>query len=266
MLKLFYSFILLASFAFFQNIYAIKTSKTPYIKNPYVTDAVWNTLTPYFIPSDSHERAVLDRIFLKKRVLSSLESLEKLGFYLLTGPERAVFIALHQKLKGYIIKGYLDTYEIDEAYWLMRRAEGSKRIQASISAHGFEQIMKVPKKWIYPLPIESEPKKGHGRRNFLLLCEKMDILEEPKYLKAYKKKMTFETLQGLYVVISENLLIDSVFPDNIPFCKDGKIAFIDTEHFDDTSQQIPFEVLNKYLSEEMAAHWQRLILETNSSY
>ena len=35
---------------------------------------------------------------------------------------------------------------------------------------------------------ESEPKKGHGRRNFLLLCEKMDILEEPKYLKAYKKK------------------------------------------------------------------------------
>jgi len=243
----------------FQGAYGIKPTDAPYVRNPYVDDVTWNALTPYFLPSNSHERAVLDRIFMKKRALSSFESMEKMGFWVIADVQKQLVVAFHQKLKGYIIKAYLDTFNVDEAYWFKRRIDGARHIQASIEAHGFEHIMKVPKKWIYPLPPGPDPKPGNTRRNFLLICEEMDILSDEKNRNAYQKKASREILDALYLIITENLLIDSVYIDNIPFCKDGRIAFIDTEHFLDTTHTLSLEVFLRFISPQMGEYWQYLM-------
>lgn len=228
--------------------------------NPHVDPILWQELTPYFLPADCREKAILDEIFSKRRVLSSVKSMRKAGFNLVTRPEEKILVARHPKLKGYLIKVYLDSMNIQEWYWWRKRIEGVKVIQASIERHGYQGIMKTPKKWIYPLPAEPSPKPEHTRRNFILVVQDIDILHDIYNRSAYKKKMTPQLLDALYTVITENLLIDAVYADNTSFCRDGRLAFIDTEHAQDRTQPVPLSAVGQYLSKEMRAYWEQLIV------
>jgi hypothetical protein len=88
----------------------------------------------------------------------------------------------------------------------------------------------------------------------------MDILSVHGNKKAWKKKMNRQLLDALYTIIMENLLLDSVYADNIPFCKDGRIAFLDTEHTLDTTQAIPIQAIGQYLSKEMLSYWEHILI------
>ena len=135
-------------------------------------------------------------------------------------------VAKHPFLPNYVIKAYLDTHnEIDEEWkFLVDRIIGARIIQESIDDNHYNHLMKVPKKWIYALP-------NPGRRKYVLVAENMNLLSPAKNADSYLKKMNKERLGALFVLLKENLLIDSIYIYNIPFCTDGKIAFIDTEHF-----------------------------------
>ena len=85
----------------------------------------------------------------------------------------------------------------------------------------------------------------------------MQLLDHTANLKAFKKRMTPTILEHLYILLSEEKLIDSVYPDNIPFTHSGKIAFIDTEHWH-CSGKVPYEKLLRYLSSDMQACWHAL--------
>lgn len=74
--------------------------------------------------------------------------------------------------------------------------------------------------------------------------------------------MNKEKLEALYTMLSENLLIDSTFIDNIPFSKDGRIAFIDTEHYNSTLKEVCYEMVGAQLSPNMQEHWNQLINKT----
>jgi hypothetical protein len=231
------------------------------VRNPYVSDEIWNAVEPYFVPEFSPVKAALDTIFSKSRVLSSLKSMSKAGFNRLTHPSRKVIVATHPYLKGYLVKVFLDTMDNAEWHSWLRRARGARIIQDAINIHGYQHIMKVPKKWIYPLPADPSPRKdGIYRKNFVLLVQQMDILDDRKNWKAYKKKMTPEILNALYTLLTEYKLIDSVYADNVPFCKDGKMAFIDTEYTGDTTMDVPLSAVGQYLSKPMVAQWEQLIV------
>lgn len=231
-----------------------------YVQNALVSEEVWQQIHPFLLPDNHPIKKSLDQIFRQSRVLESTSMMKLAGFDLITHTQNSMKIASHPRLKGYLIKAYLDSENVQE--WLLwkRRIEGAQVIQKSIDQHGFGAIMKVPKKWIYPLPPKPKSKAAHPRQ-FILVVEDMRLLSNKKNLAAYKKKITPEKLDALYILFTENLLIDSVFADNVPFSKDDKIAFIDTEHFNDTTQPLRLYRFAQYLSPQMHAYWEALLIK-----
>ncbi len=238
-------------------------SPSPYTDNPYVEAKVWEILTPYFLPEHFPEKAALDRIFSKRRVLSSEKALRKSGFLIVNTSEK-ILVARHYQLKGYLIKTYLDDSAVlketntQEWYWWKKRIDGANIIQASINNFGYQDIMKVPKKWIYPLPADPAPKEGQNGRNFILVVEDMQAFDKFNARKAYRHAITPSLLDAIYAMLIDTQLYDGVYPHNVPFCSDGKLAFVDTEHVYHP-YEVPLVVLAQYLSPDMHAYWDQLI-------
>lgn len=231
-----------------------------YVYNPLVCNSLWNELKPYFLPIDHPLKARLDHLFKKNRVTLSEETFEKAGF---GKPKKRrpdqIIIGSNPLFKKYIFKVYLDTQPVlnEWIYWV-KRIEGARAIRACLKRHDYTHFT-VPHKWIYPLPEEPSPPSDvmYHRKNFILIADKMDILKSKDNLKAFKNRMTPERLDELYTILTEEGLIDSVYPDNIPFTKNGQIAFIDTEHHH--LSPVPYHKISQFLSPKMRQYWQSLI-------
>lgn len=236
-----------------------------YVQSPYVSEELWNELKPYFLPENHPKKKVLDAIFSKKRLLLSRKFMKHAGFDVLKHPQRDIVVAKHPELKGYLVKAYLDNKKIDEWKWWKKRIDGVRQVQECIDRYNFNAIMKTPKKWIYPLPSEPSPPDFPGikRKNFILVVEDMNILSRKENLQAYRNNMTTPLLDALFIVLTENLLVDSIYAPNIPFCRDGKIAFLDTEHFNNTTRPMKLMKMMRYLNPEMRSYWKKLVPEFN---
>lgn len=232
-----------------------------YVRNPYVSEEDWNKLQPYFLPENHPAKGVLDSVFRGQRVLKSLDAMKNAGFKPVRRPQNDLVVSRHAKIPGYIFKAYLDKIDVDERYWFQRRAAGARQVKECIDRHGYNSIMKVPQKWLYPLPPEPSPLKSRRvwRKDFILVVDDMQVLKYKKNRSAYKKRVTPEILDALYNVLMENLLVDSLYLSNITFCKDGKIAFLDTEFYNDTTHPMKMWKLAQYLSSDMHAYWDQLI-------
>jgi len=230
-----------------------------YPYNPYVDIETWDKLKPYFLPYDHPIRPVLDKIFASERVTLNRESFEAAGFKLRPpkNPTNLV-VGKHPRLKGYLVKSFLDIQTVCEWDNYVKRIDGAQSIQQCIENHGYQKDFKVPKKWLYPLPSDSSSPDDpqYQRRNFILLVEDMHILGHRANTSYYKNRITPEKLDALYVILTEVGLIDSLFKGNIPFNKSGKINFIDTEHHH--LWPIKYERLLKCLSPKMQTYWQNL--------
>lgn len=235
-------------------------AKTAYSYNPFVPLDDWNSLQPYFLPVNHPIKDKLDRIFTQKRATASKETFEGAGFGKITLRQPTnIVVGKHPNLKGYLVKAYLDSQPdfIEWGNWL-NRILGAQAIKECIKRHRFNDFL-APKKWIYPLPEYPSPphKPGYHRKNFILVVEDMNILSNQETVDRYKKKVSREQLKGLYTLLSELGLIDSIFPDNIPFTKSGKIAFIDTEHHH--LWPVDYQRFKQFLSPIMQEYWQTLI-------
>ncbi|HEV8051595.1 MAG TPA: hypothetical protein VGP47_03805 [Parachlamydiaceae bacterium] len=232
---------------------------TGYVRTSYVSQEIWDQVSPYFFPEHFPEKAVLDEIFSKRRVLKSVNSMYKSGFNLIQKSRTKIIVGRHLNLKGYIIKAFLDESTAPDWHCFLKRIIGVRAIQAKIDQYGYQAIMKAPNKWIYPLPPENFPAKDIPyRKNFILIAEEMDLLNHKQNLKAYKTKMTPQILDAYYTLLTELKLIDSVYADNTTFCTDGRLAFVDTEHSLNTEIPVPLPTVAQYLSPEMIAYWQHL--------
>lgn len=219
--------------------------------NPYVHADTWNTVSPYFLPENHPIKAQLDRIFSEHRAILNEASLKRAKFKNATpGRFSHTVVTTHSKLKGYFVKLFTDYQHIDEVRQLMKRINGARIIKDAIIKHGYQLLCKVPNKWIYPLPPEPSPPPGTFRKNFILIAEDMDIYGKVKNYSRWRgKKMTEEKVKAVYTLLQEEGLSDSVFAFNVPFTKDGRLAFIDTEHFH--NWPVKFEKMMRYLSPSM---------------
>lgn len=238
------------------------TSANGYEPSPFVAPALWNEVEPYLLPSNHPIKPSLDKIFHRSRATGSLRAMRRADFTL--DPPRTadrLIAAKHPKLKGYLIKTFTDaqTMVTDEGYLWIQRIKGARLIQESLDRHGFNSLMKVPKKWIYPLPQDPAPEGETYRRNFVLVVEDMKILHSSKNERAYLHDISKDKLKALYAVLTENVLIDSIYIDNIPFCRDGRIAFIDTEHYLTSIKPLRLHRLASRLSPAMQSYWLSLI-------
>lgn len=238
----------------------LHTHTQAYTPSPYVSTELWEELKPYFLPENHPVKPALDAIFTSSRAICSSKTLKIAGFkFADPNTPRSATAAKHSKLKGYLVKLYTDDQPFSGEWedW-KKRIVGARYIQEAINRHGYQSLFKVPQKWIYPLPDKPAPPAGHHRKYFVLIVEDMKILKNDDNLLFWRSvAMTFEKLDALHTILHEEGLIDSVYPDNVPFCKDGKLAFVDTQHY--RQWPIKFYRLTPYLFKEMQMYWEQII-------
>lgn len=240
--------------------YASYTSvEDGYTKPNEISDEVWDAICPYFVPEDSEEKAILDSIFMQRNLLHSRSHLILGGFTILTKAKHKIAVMRHPALPGYVLKVYLEGSDTDEATWWLKRIYGADGIREKIVEYGYEGILKVPHKMVYPLPHYPESDRGDYPKHFILLAEEMDILTHKENKDAYAKLMDKERLFAFYTIVSEMKLQESIYIFNAPFCKDGRIAFIDTELCLDDTDTVPYKELTNFLSSKMQRYWNLLI-------
>lgn len=224
-----------------------------------ITKVIWKQVKPYLLPEDnSGIKPFLDKICSKRRILSSTKQLEKAGFVIIFQQvNRGLVVARHPKLPGYLLKMYLDSSpRVEWPLWILR-AKGARIIQNLLNKHSYNGLMKVPHKWIYPVPKFDRPLANGNTfpKDFILIVQDMRLLTDKYSLYCYKNLMTFELLKALYTMIEEGGLSDSHLK-NIPFSADRKIAFIDTEYVN--SWPVHFDWLTSHFSPVHQAYWLKL--------
>lgn len=235
-----------------------------YQKPAHVDTGVWNQLTPHFLPEDHPIKAKLDTIF-SARATQNTASLKKAGFI---DPEPRKYsrtvVTRHPRLKGFVIKLYTDDSPLNDAFELLLRVTGANYTRDAINRFGYQSIFAVPKKWIYPLPESRLSTDGSYPKNFILIAEDMNVLERSDNYYWWKSGLvTKKILDALYMIVQEAGLDDSVMPSNIPFTKDGKIAFVDTPCYH--RWPVGFDRLTRHLSPAMRKHWSLLISKNGPS-
>lgn len=202
-------------------------------KSPYISAEIWQKVQPYLILEKHPIKTKLDQLFRAKRITMSSSTLASAGFvHVRPRKYSRCVVTTHPLLKGYIIKLFLDT-QASQCDWqkFISRAQGAQSVQEAINRLGYGSMFKVPKKWIYPLPADPAPHPALHRKNFILVEEDMKIVSDKENRLRWMNDhyMTKERLTAYYTLIKEQGLTDCIHCNNVPFCKDGKMAFVDTE-------------------------------------
>lgn len=226
-----------------------------YKRPDHIPIEVWEQVESKLLPIDHPIKRKLDKIFSIPGVNKNAKSLISAGFRF--PPIRTklnAVVAKHPKLKGFRIKTFTDEqpYPNEWTNWL-NRIRGAELIAEMIESRGYHSTFKTPQKWMYLIPNQKENSTG---RSFLLVVEDMKLNDNEANKKSWRKNVSVETLDALHDLIETLGLIDSVYIDNIPFSIDGKIAFIDTEHF--LKWPVPYYKLNKRLSNKNRSYWTSL--------
>ena len=227
----------------------------PYLEGRARSEA---EVAPYLLPDDHPIKPTLDHIFNTSRATLNLHTLTEAGF---TKAKPRKFTKLivnrHPEMPGYLFKLYLDAQRYykdkpEHHHWLMR-IQGANRIRTMISERCLEGEFKVPRKWIYKLPSSHQPSSGYLAKHYILITEDMDILSGKENEEAWASDwVTPKLLDDLYGILKDLGLHDCAKPDNIPFSRDGRIAFIDTQYCD---QSVDYKRLIPFLSESNKSHW-----------
>lgn len=223
-------------------------------------DKIKAEVSPYLLPEGHPIKVHLDAIFSKSGVLASIESMEEAGFNIIIYRQgRGLIVASHPLLDNFLIKTYLDTVKHVEWTRWVRRAKGRERMQKFLDDHPqYAPYLKAPKKWIYKIPEcgmgsateESVP------REYILLVENMDLVDKTTNEMMYKTVITYEALDGLYLIIDKTGFSDGHI-GNLPFSADQRIAFIDTEYTN--TWPVHFDWLTKWFAPRKKRYWNRLI-------
>lgn len=233
-------------------------SLNAYVKPETIGDAQWDFTSPYFLPEDHPIKGELDQLF-STRVIASPEALKEAGFKTVAfNVKTGVHVLRHKKLKGYVLKLYTDDWGgvCDWCMWV-KRAKGANFIREAIDRHGFTQFT-VPKKWVYPLPLHTYPTNAIQPKSFVMVVEDLEPVDEFHNRALWKSSLvTKERLNEFFILLNEVGLLDSVYSDNVPFVKGGKIGFVDTEHFHEWP--VPLQKIPLFLNKKMGAYWMQLI-------
>lgn len=228
-----------------------------------VSEECWASVQPYFLPVNDNLRVRLDRIFSASRVTADRKSLEAAGFELTPDQGLHVVVASHRDLKGYLVKVILDKYDPNTAgkgedwqHWI-KRIEGERVIRLAINDLGYKKYFKVPRQWIYPLPRgpKCPEKEGYYPKGFILIVEDMKLESKETNTQLYRK-IGKKYLDAIYTITTKYGLSDCCNKHNLPWCKDGKMAFVDTETFH--NWPINYHRLVEFLSTDKRTYWKKL--------
>ncbi|MBA3958069.1 MAG: hypothetical protein H0X51_06725 [Parachlamydiaceae bacterium] len=234
-----------------------------YTPSVYVNPTLWQELEPFFLPEDHPIKETLDALFLQSRITLSLKTLRQAGFkpvHKVTAANK-VIVLKHSKLKRYLVKLFTDDQPFG-AEWVewKTRIMGAEYIQKAIERHNYQKWFKVPRKWIYPLTDAELPPGPYVRKFFVMVVEDMRIKSEESNYLCWRSIMLMPArLDALYTLLQEEGLMDSIYPDNVPFCKDGRQTFLDTMHYH--KWPVNLGRLTPCFRSKMQKYWQQLIVQ-----
>jgi hypothetical protein len=215
--------------------------------NIYLTDEMKKKISPHLLPLDHPIKTAVDQIFSGTRVTYSEGAIQAAGFDILFSmPSSHTIVAKHPLVPGYVFKIHLDSektgrYGTPSWVWLTRRCEYVGKIRKIIRKNNIRHFI-VPDKWVYALP----PSK---KQPIVLIAQELDVLNEAESREAYQTVITPEHLHELHLILKTGL--GSTHLDkNVPYTKQGKFAFIDTER-----TQKNYRKSVKYFSERMKRYW-----------
>lgn len=225
-----------------------------------ISDEAWEAVKPYLLPENHRLKAKLDKIFMGSRALLNAQTLHAAGFRNVTPNKYSrCIVTTHSKLKGYVVKLFLDS-QVGLCDWkhFAARAYGASCIKEAIPRLGYQAIFKVPEKWIYMIPEHPAPPPGLERKNFILIAEDMRILPNDLNRSLWRSnRMDQKRLRAYYTIIKDQGLSDSVICFNVPFCEDGKNAFVDTEY--NHCYPIDYIRVFRYLGPQGQALWRDIL-------
>lgn len=238
-----------------------------FVKPPGVSDEWWERITPHLISKNHPLKKKLDKLFAKKRIIKNQKSLLRSGFDIMPPQQHThVIIASHPQIPGYLLKLYTDNQKyhmrLPEYYLWVFRAEGARLVREIIAKRHWEGIFKAPQKWIYPIPLSSKAPKSKGKKiyypkQFILVVEDMNIHSEKRCAKLWKSGLiNSELLSCLQELLQEAGLWDGAKPANIPFSRDGRIAFVDTQSY--YRYPVVYHKLDPMLNPELLPFWQQI--------
>lgn len=207
---------------------------------------------PYFLPKDHALRPILDKIFSQPSVLRNDGTLMQSGFRIISAHKSSYTRVLtHHSMKGYVFKAYIESEPQRRSGflgqdWLIRRCMGAEKIQKLIQSNNMVYFT-VAKKWLYKVPNHHDV--------YVLIAQKMHIYSKEQSLLAWKTKVTEECLNEFFLLMKLGCASKHVSV-NIPYTKEGKFAFIDTEYPESTPQ---LEYITHFLSPTMQIHWLTLL-------
>lgn len=258
--KIWLSCFLLFVLCYFTSGHSISSQTISYpnfYENPLLNEKMRKLIAPHLLPLDHPVKEKLDAIFSQSRVLHDKKTLTDAGFIILTAqPISFIIVTIHPEIPGYIFKVYLDTElrkkkEVAHWEWLVRRCVGAKAIRSVIRKKKLKYFI-VPDKWLYILPqypLSSEP----NPQTVILVETHIQLGENSAH--AWKTVVKPKHLDELYLIYKTGY--GSVhMPDNVPYTKDGKFAFIDTES---PKRHPKVNYVKKYLSKDMQEYWHYLI-------
>ena len=230
-------------------------------RNRCIKSKIKRKIRPYLIPYNHPMKPILDELF-STRVTANRETLKNANFKIIDRRNRSfIFVVSHTLLPGYLLKLHLDRDKRKKQHkesweWLVKRCEGAKKIQGIIKKHSIKHFV-CAKKWIYCLPPEPSPPKdkNYTRHLAVLLVTDMQLIPSEENYHAWRYRITKNHLDELYVLVTRGKG-SSYRPDNMPFTKDGKIAFIDTEY---PNKGPDFNSIRGYLNSEMRRYWDKIV-------
>lgn len=241
---------------FFVYLLVLTACLSAYERPPSVGEAQWDFTAPYFLPENHSAKPILDKLFSKDRPTASIDALYDAGFKKVSFNEKTgMYVMRHSKLKGYVIKLYTDDWAgvCDWCMWV-KRVKGAQAIRQAIDAHGYQNNFDVPQKWVYPLPYSTYPANAIQAKDFVMLVEDSEPYDYFHNSLMWHSKLVDQVrLQQFFTLLNEVGLYDSIYIDNVPFNKKGKIVFLDTEHYHEWP--VPLQKVANFLTKRMAAYW-----------
>lgn len=228
-----------------------------------IPEEAQHAVKPYLLPDNSPLWEPLDKIFGGARVTANKGAMREAGFEMTEDQGLHVVVASHKKLKGYLVKVILDKFDPntkdkgrDWEHWI-RRIEGEKVIRQAVAELGYKKYFKVPRQWIYPLPPgpKCPEKEGYEPKYFILIVEDMR-LDSRKANSSFYRSIGKKWLDAIYTITTKYGLSDCCNKHNLPLCRDGKLAFVDTETYH--NWPINYHRMVEFLSESGRAYWKTL--------
>ena len=160
--------------------------------------------------------------------------------------DNKIMVASHASAPGVLFKKYVNDVDLDKQHTnYRRRVEGADRVRSFVADRRLSRVT-APRKWLHELPRSFGSRHEPG---YVLVVERLPLLDSAPLRRAYED-IDEDQLAQLCAVLLEFRGLDSAIM-NVPFLEDGRIAFIDTEHWDRRSRSKKFlDHIRSYLTKD----------------